>query len=63
MKCKNTLRNRIEYLEAMLESIVGDSEWQTIHQTSYLMNQIDLLKSQLIAIEVEEAFSQEINND
>jgi hypothetical protein len=63
MECKNTLKHKIEYLEAMLESIIGDSERQSIHQTSYLMNQIDLLKSRLIAIEVEEVFSQEINND
>ena len=43
----------------MLEDIIGDAECPVKHQTSYLLNQIDYLKSRLIALEVDAVFNQE----
>jgi hypothetical protein len=58
MKNKNSLTRKIKYLESMLEDIIGDAECPVKHQTSYFLNQIDYLKSRLIALEVDAVFNQ-----
>lgn len=63
METKNSLTRKITYLESMLEDIIGDAECPVMHQTSYLLNQIDYLKSKLLAIEIEEVFAEEGDND
>jgi len=59
METKNSLTRKITYLESMLEDIIDDAESPVKHQTSYLLNQIDYLKSRLIALEVDAVFNQE----
>ena len=63
MDSKKVLNRKIQYLESILEDVIGDSECQVMHQTSYLMNQLDCLKSKLLAIEIEEVFAEEGDND
>jgi len=63
METKNSLTRKITYLESMLEDIIGDAECPVMHQTSYLLNQIDYLKSKLIALEVDAVFNQEEMED
>jgi hypothetical protein len=58
MENKNSLTRKITYLESMLEDVIGDAECPVKHQTSYLLNQIDYLKSRLIALEVDAVFNQ-----
>jgi len=57
------LNRKIQYMESMLEDVIEDSECQVMHQTSYLMNQLDYLKSKLLSIEIEEVFAEEGDND
>ena len=59
METKNSLTRKITYLESMLEDIIGDAECPVKHQPSYLLNQIDYLKSRLITLEVDAVFNQE----
>jgi hypothetical protein len=63
MDSRKVLNRKIQYLESMLEDVLGDAECQVMHQTAYLMNQLDYLKSKLLAFEVEEVFAEEEDND
>jgi hypothetical protein len=55
---RKILQRKISHLESLMNDLEY-SDCQVIHQTTYLMNEIDYLKAMLMQIDVEEYFSEE----
>jgi len=55
---RGKIKKKIDYLES-LKNDLDDTEYQVMHQMTFLMNEIDYLKAMLMQIDIEEYFSEE----